>query len=433
LNPKIRVNNKLGESYLIDRLKPKSQMSRNILTLMTGTTVAQAIPIAISPILTRIYTPEDFGVYALFMALVMIFGSVVSARYELAIMLPRRDKDAINLVALSLLISIFISTILILIVLIFNDDLVTLLNNKNIGFWLYFIPLGVFFIGLFNILVSFSNRKKEYKDITQATVIKSIILAMIQLSMGFLKAGASGLISGYIFSQFFANTKLLKNIINDKILLSAINRKKIYLLAKRYKKFPQYSTLATLLNATSHNINNIMIPILFSYHTMGFYALAQRVMGLPATVIGTAVGKVFFQASADEKHTKGNSREIFIATLQKLTLLGLVMFSVLFVIIIDVVDFVFGEDWTQVGEIIQILIPFFFIKFISSALSTTLIVYEKQKTELFINIILLLSTIAILFFNQDSFITFIKNYSLFMSLNYSILLSYFYHLSKGKS
>ena len=84
---------------MLTKLKPKSEFTRNVLTLMTGTTIAQAIPIAISPILTRLYTPKDFGVLALFVAITSIFGSIANGRYELAIMLPKKDEDAINIFA----------------------------------------------------------------------------------------------------------------------------------------------------------------------------------------------------------------------------------------------------------------------------------------------------------------------------------------------
>ena len=97
---------------MIQRLKPKSEFSKNVLTLMTGTTIAQAIPIAISPILTRIYTPEDFGVLALFVAITSIFGSIANGRYELAIMLPKKDENAINIFALGLIITFSMSFIL---------------------------------------------------------------------------------------------------------------------------------------------------------------------------------------------------------------------------------------------------------------------------------------------------------------------------------
>ena len=106
----------------------KSEFNRNVLTLMTGTTIAQAIPIAITPILTRIYTPEDFGVFALFIAIASIFGTIVNGRYELAIMLTRKDEDAINIFALGFIITFVISLILLILVLVFNNYFVKFLK-----------------------------------------------------------------------------------------------------------------------------------------------------------------------------------------------------------------------------------------------------------------------------------------------------------------
>jgi O-antigen/teichoic acid export membrane protein len=208
---------------------------------MTGTTIAQAIPIAISPILTRIYTPEDFGVLALFVAISSIFGSIANGRYELAIMLPKKDEDAINIFALGFIISSSISLVLLMLVLLFHDYFTTLLNNDEIGIWLYLVPITVFLTGMYNVLNYFNNRKKYYKDIANITIIKSIITAITQLSIGFLKGGASGLISGQVISQMFANMKLLKNIIKDKLLISKISKVKMIALAKRYKDFPKFS------------------------------------------------------------------------------------------------------------------------------------------------------------------------------------------------
>ena len=113
---------------MLNKLKPKSEFSKNVLTLMTGTTIAQAIPIAISPILTRIYTPEDFGVLALFVAITTIFGTIANGRYELAIMLPKKDEDAINIFALGFIITCFISLILLILVLIFMRNWLILLS-----------------------------------------------------------------------------------------------------------------------------------------------------------------------------------------------------------------------------------------------------------------------------------------------------------------
>ena len=130
---------------MLKRFKSKSEFNRNILTLMTGTTIAQAIPIAISPILTRIYTPEDFGIFAIFLAITLIIGSIANGRYELAIMMPKKDEDAINIFALGFIITTSLSLLLLVLVLIFQKYFIFLLKNEEIGVWLYFVPISVFF------------------------------------------------------------------------------------------------------------------------------------------------------------------------------------------------------------------------------------------------------------------------------------------------
>ena len=124
----------------IKRLKPRSEFSRNVLTLLTGTTIAQAIPIAVTPILTRLYTPEEFGLLALFIAITAILGSISNGRYELAIMLPHSDEDAINIAALALLITIVFSIILLVPAVLINAQIAELLGTTDIKVWIYLIP-----------------------------------------------------------------------------------------------------------------------------------------------------------------------------------------------------------------------------------------------------------------------------------------------------
>jgi O-antigen/teichoic acid export membrane protein len=398
---------------------------------MTGTTIAQAIPIAISPILTRIYTPEDFGVFALFLAIVTIFGSIANGRYELAIMLPKKDEEAINIFALGLIITCFISLILLILVILFNDYFTNLLGNKEISLWLYFVPIAVFLTGLFNILNYFNNRKKQYKDLAKANIIKSIVLAIVQLSIGFLKTGASGLVTGQIFSQVFANTKLLTNIIKDKALISKISKVKVFALAKRYKDFPKYSMWAILANSLSQNLINILISSFYNIATLGFYSLVQRVLGMPSSLIGSSIGQVFFQQATKEKQQTDKAIKTFNSTVKKLIIIGLPSFGILFFIVEDLFAFVFGDTWRIAGTYAQIVMPLFFIRFVSSTVSVILTVFEKQRNELLINFFLITtSLLSILSFSE--FMNFLYFFTVFMSINYLVFLYYYYKLSKGK-
>ena len=120
------------------------EFSKNVLVLMTGTTIAQAIPIAISPILTRIYTPEQFGIFALYLSISSFFAAASTGRYELAIMLPKNDEDAANVGVLAMIIALCISIFTLILIIIFNHQIASLLNNEDVSTWLYFIPVAVF-------------------------------------------------------------------------------------------------------------------------------------------------------------------------------------------------------------------------------------------------------------------------------------------------
>ena len=415
---------------MLTKLKLKSEFSRNVLTLMTGTTIAQAIPIAISPILTRIYSPKDFGIFALFIAIVSIFGTISSARYELAIMLPKKDEDAINIFALGFLITLFVSMVLLVIVLIFDKKLVELLGNKEILLWLYFVPISVFFIGIFNLLNYFNTRQKNYKDLARATIIRSIVLAIIQVIVGYMKSGAYGLISGQIISQLFANMKLITNIIKNKILVSHIKIIKIIALAKRYKKFPKYSMFAILANTLSYQLVSIFISTIHSISTLGLYSLVQRVLGAPSSLIGSSIAQVFFKEATIEKQKTGKTNVVFKLTVKKLIIIGVPIYGFIFYIIEDFFAFVFGEEWRLAGYYAQILTPLFFIRFVSSTVSAILTIFEKQKNELFINIILLIISLVLILY-IDTFEVFLQFFSVTMSIAYIMFLLYYLHISKG--
>ncbi len=407
---------------MLTKLKPKSEFSRNVLTLMTGTTIAQAIPIAISPILTRIYTPEDFGVLALFVAITSIFGSIANGRYELAIMLPKKDEDAINIVALGFIITSVISLLLLMLVMLFHDYFVILLNNESISIWLYLTPLSVFFMGCFNILNYFNNRMKNYKDLAKANVYKSIVMAIVQLSIGFIKAGAFGLVSGQIASQIASNTKLFLNVKNMN-LFRYIKKIKIIALAKRYKDFPKFSMWAILSNTLSTHLTNILISSFFSIGTLGFYSLVQRLLGMPSSLIGGSIGQVFFQEATKEKQTTGKAINSFNSTVKKLIIIGVPSFGILFFIVEDLFAFVFGEEWRIAGVYAQIVIPLFCIQFFVRPVMIIDTIFEKQKIYLYSQIFYLIMTITIFFiYKEYSFIFMLQILSLLSSIYYLIYL-----------
>lgn len=363
--------------------KVAPSFSRNVLTLVTGATIAQAIPLSIMPILTRLYTPEDFGLWALFIAMVAIIGSVSGGRYELAIMLPRHDKDAVNILALGALVATVISLTLLLVVVIFNDHLVQWLGSTELSLWLYFVPLSVLLTAIFNLLTYYNNRRKYYSDLRNAAILKSVVLAIVQLSVVLVKGGPAGLISGQIASQLAANTKLCRNVLEQRSLFLSVSWPKLIAVAKRYSNFPRYSVLAALANTSSTHLINILISTFYGVASLGNFALVQRALGAPSTLVGQAVGHVLFQEATEEKQRTGKMTVTFQETTKKLVMTGFPIFAVAYFLVEDLFGFVFGSEWKIAGSYAKILIPFFFVRFVVAPLTMINQVNLKNRMEMF--------------------------------------------------
>ena len=372
---------------MLNKLKPKSEFTKNVLTLMTGTTIAQAIPIAISPVLTRIYTPEDFGVFALFVSLVGFISVIAALTYEQAIFIPKYDKYAINIFALGFMLISITTAISFLIISIFKNDILYLLNNNTIGNWLYFVPFTVFFIGLFNLLSNYNNRTKNYKDIASATVIKSIVLSIVQVIIGVFNNGPSGLIWGQIFSQIFANIKLCKNVIKDKILLSFISLSKIMIVARKYKNFPKYHMPHALLNTISSSLPIYFFTPFFGAEVVGFYSLALMITLTPMMVIAGSISKVYNQKVTEIYNNRLDAYSFTIDIIKSLMKKLLIPFLIFVLFAPEVVGIIFGQKWEQTGIYIQILSVFIFLNVIVSIIAYIVNLKNLQKKAFIIAIV----------------------------------------------
>ncbi len=414
---------------------PKGEFTKNVLTLMTGTTIAQAIPIAISPILTRIYTPKDFGVLAIFMAITAVTGTIANAKYEEAIVLPKNNENAINILVLGIIISIILSSILLVATIIFNEQIVEILGNYKIKNWLYFVPISTLFLGVFNSLNFYNIRHKKFKNIAKSQITKSSSLAITQVSVGLLHNGPLGLVLGQILSYFSGNFMLFKTLKETKNYRQYINQNVINTQIKKYKKFPVFSLPSIFLNSLNLNIINFLISSIFSVTTLGFYSLTQRIIGIPSRVIGNSLSQVYFQKAAQEYKSTGQTRRIFVKTLKKLIIIAFPVFLVLYFIAEPIFAFVFGEEWRIAGTYARILIPLALVRFVSSSLSNTIVIHQKQQIGLIINILLIVSTLFIFYLGKINTISFnklLKLYCLVLSIMYLFFLYLYFKTSRSK-
>ena len=358
----------------------KSDFNRNILTLMTGTTIAQAIPIAISPILTRIYTPDDFGLLALFISVTSVLSVIATMRYELAIVQPSDEEDAFSLVVLSSVIAFFMSVLVFLLIYIFKEEIVATLGNQEIEAWLYFIPFTMFLAGLYQTLTFWNVRKECYTAVAKSKVAQGFTTATVQVGFKFLTSSGS-LILGYILGVFASCMFLLKRMVKATPTKNGfIKKENIFKNAKRYRKLPIYSTFGALSDSTSLQMPVFIISKFFDMSVTGMYSLTFKVLTLPVAIMSQALTQVLFQKVARLYNTDPEKVQFLILKIF-IVLLSLMVPFVAFIWVfgVDLFAFVFGEPWREAGEMASILVFASAIRFSVGPLSGILALEHNIK------------------------------------------------------
>ena len=404
---------------MIKRLRPNSEFSRNVLTLMTGTITAQAIPIAISPILTRMYTPEEFGLLALFLALFSILSIVATGRYELAIMAPESDDEAKNIVFLAIIVSTAIFFITIIPIWIFGSEIADSLGNSKIKNYLYFVPFTVLAFGIYRSIEYWLNRQKKYRSMAENKLLQTTSISTLQVIFGLFTK--SGLILGSIFgwiATIFAISK------RSKIRYGDFKLKETSKVLFKYKHYPLLQAPSSLLNGVAQNSPVLVISKSFVESTVGFFSLVSKVLFVPAGLVSKSIGQVYFQKISEHAKTAPHLllTEVYKVALS-LSALSIVLFVPVVVFGEELFSIVFGKDWAQAGEYAQILAYAVAIKFVVSPLSTMFLAVDRIKIASIWQLAYFCVTISVLILATSfDFITFLWIYVISEVFSYLIYL-----------
>lgn len=373
----------------------KSEFFRNVATLISGTTLAQVFSVVIYILLSRIYTEEDFGVFGLYMNILNITIIFSTAKYELAILLPKSEKDAVNLLGLSGLISLLVSLILLGIVVSMNDMICSWLGSEEISGWLYFIPLSTLMVGWFTSFRNFSNRQKKYRLIAGANIGQSISNSLLKLGLGVVIAGAAGLIFGVIFGQlvgflvFFGVHWRLNGSKAGWISWSEMKR-----LGRQYKLFPKYNMWQGLINNLSGAFPVFILSSYFSTGIAGLYTFGYMILYRPVNLVANAFYQVLFQRFAEKRQKNSSLRPEVILFLKRTTQVLLLPFIALGIFFPEIFGFIFGAKWIEAGRYAQILLPWIFMVSLVMPLSFIPDLYKKQRVAMLIDMVKLVARLG---------------------------------------
>jgi len=373
-----------------DRRQRASTFARDALTLSFGAVFAQALGLIVVPLLARLYAPEAFGLLALFGSISGTIAVISCLRYEMSIMLPETDEEAANLLVLSIALSALVGLATIPLLWFGRPWILKWLDAPELAPYLWMAPPTIFFGGAFLALNYWVSRGRRFGRLSFARVLSSVVMSAVQLGSalaGFATAG--GLIAGSVISHGAATGYLGGASLREegRVLLKSVTWRGIMAGMSRHRKFPLFSTWATLLNTVSWQLPAFLLAAFFSTTVVGFYALGTRLLRVPMDLVGRAIGQVFYQRAA-EARTEGTLPELVTGVFRRLVLFGMFPMLVLSVIGRDLFVIVMGNDWAEAGVYSQILAVWMFFWFTASPLSLLYSVLERQESSLVVNVVI---------------------------------------------
>lgn len=380
----------------ITKIKKSNSALKDVSFVAGGTVISQGIAILVLPVLSRIYTPADFGIAAIFASVIAILSEISGFRYYLAIPLPKSERYANAVIVLSLFVQFIFSLILCLLLLATDLRFFTAIRLENLFQYRFLVPIGVFLISLYVTLTQWAIRTKSFSTIGKTKISQSITGNFAKVIFGLLNIKPLGLLLGEIISRASGITTLYKGIVSIKGVPKT-TRQDVVKVALKYRNFPLFDIWTALLNTAGYQIVPYLILIFYDSQTTGYFSMAFTLMAVPGALIGTAIGQVFLQKAASAQHS-GNLKELTFKAY--LVLLRLSLFPILLLSIMSPLIFsiVLGKQWADAGIYAMLLGPWVMIMFIQSPLSNVFSILGLQRQALALEILYSVSRIAAFLF-----------------------------------
>lgn len=412
-------------SGLVKKLS-SAEITKNISILFFGTILAQLIPFLASFLLARLYTPDAFGVFSVFLSLSLIFASFSTGKYELAIMLPKKKNKAFYLFVLSVLLSFVLNFIFLVSLILFGEHIASLMKFSGNIQYLYLCPVLAFATAIYTSSQYFLNRKKQYKKITKNKMVQSSLITVFQLA--FAKFFATlGLVLGYLLGAILATVNLLKGSFDEeKKYLKGLSWKKLSTVGKEYKKFPIFFSFSYGLNTFVNNIIPVILTASFGLKYAGFYMLVQRVFGMPSSMVVSSISGVFFQKAT----TQQDCRKLYLVISLGLFVVGAPFVLLFYYYAVELFQYMFGSEWIVAGEIASILIFMYWLSICTNSVAQFSTIHQKVVYNICWQVALLGGVILAWYLGtayQDVFVYF-KVFAIVQCLLYVIGYCYEYYL-----
>ncbi len=383
----------------INRRLSKTSAVSSAFIVTLGTVVSQAVLLLVMPVVTRLYSPHEMGLYSVFVAATGVFAVTIALHYELAIPIPRSVGVAKSLLSLALWISLIGAFVVGGGIVVFRVAIFTLLDASGLIPYAWFAVPFLFLTGITTIFSAWAIRVRAFNVSAASKVCQGCLQSGGQLTLGFSHSSVLGLVLGQVIGLVGASLVLARAVPRGvgSGLLSLRYWIRLRAVALRYRDFPRYATLSSLINASSAHMPVMLLSVLFGAEVAGFFALGYRVLQIPLRLVGQSISQVFLSQAA-ELARDGGLGDATQRLLVFLWAIGLPLFAIGGVVAPSLFALMFGEPWRPAGIYAQYLMPWMLFLFISTILSVLVSVLERQREELRLNLVSLLITTGALLF-----------------------------------
>jgi O-antigen/teichoic acid export membrane protein len=362
----------------------------DVLKLISGSFIVQGISLVLSPVMTRLFSPENFGVSAVFTSIYAILAVITCLRYEATIVIAKTKEESANMLGVCMFFASLTTLVFFPILYFLRYWLADVFQSPELVNLIWLAPLTALTSGTFLALYNWNTRNRKYIHLSAASVAQEVVMDGTRLGFGFsgLASGTTLIISnilgsltsssGLAISIFIKEWAFLKNNITWQGMINGI---------KKFKKFPLYTTWTALINIFALQITTLLLAVFFSTSVTGFYSMGNRIIRLPITMVANIISQVFFQRAAQAKHD-GNIAGLVESTFERLITYGLFPMLLLSIAGKELFILVLGARWAEAGVYSQILSIWTFFVFITTPCTHLANIYEKQEVNLALNVVI---------------------------------------------
>jgi O-antigen/teichoic acid export membrane protein len=353
-----------------------------VAVIAAGAATGQLVVAVASPILTRVYSVQEIGVFAVYASILGTLIPASSLRYEVAIPLPGSDDHARDVTAVALCAVVAVASVAAAAVALFGDALVSVTDAADLDRYLWILPLGLIAAGVYQALSYWGIRRAAFPAIGKARVVQATSQVGGQVTLGVGVSSAAGLGFGDAIGRTAgALSYVVMMGSEDRRLLRGVSRSDMWVQAKRYRRFPLIGTWSALANAAAGHLTPFAVALTFGPIPAGWFTVGLRVMALPVTILGQAVSQVYLHRAAEtSRRSASDLRGPFLEVTKKLLAVGVVTVVPLGLSAPFFFPIVFGSAWREAGVYMLLAIPMFYAQLVVSPLSQTLNVLGRQGT-----------------------------------------------------